>query len=135
MAKIVSDLKRKAVEDGGCGGGGVGLGGVGWLVLWFNCRIYLQRFRNFYKRNIYKIIWIWICGCKARHFQLLLLFGIMTEQVETLTRLRGTKAVYLQNMKNLEWSIISELQGFRNRFFFFFLKIKKVDEKILVLLS
>ena len=78
---------------------------VGVLVLWFNCRIYLQHFRNFYKRNIYRIICISICGCKARNFQLLLLFGIMTEPVETLTRLRGIKAVYLQNMKNLEWSI------------------------------
>lgn len=59
----------------------------------------------------------------------------MTEQVETLTRLRGTKAVYLQNMKNLEWSIISELQGFRNRFLEKLEKIKKVDEKLLEPLS
>ena len=60
----------------------------------------------------------------------MLLSGIMTEQAETLTRLRGTRAIYLRDTKNSERSILdktgtfscenedqtSELHGLRNVF-------------------
>ena len=72
----------------------------------------------------------------------------MTEQAEALTRLRGTRAVYLRHTKNLERSIldkigtfscenedqISELQGLRNGFSGKLEKIKELDEKLLELL-
>ena len=65
----------------------------------------------------------------------------MTEQLEALTRLSGTWAVYLRHTKNLERSIldkigtfscnnedqISELQGLRNGFSAKLKKIKELD--------
>ena len=72
----------------------------------------------------------------------------MTEQAEALTRLRGTRAVYLRHTNNLERSIldkivtfscenedqISELQGLRSGFSEKPEKIKELDEKLLELL-
>ena len=72
----------------------------------------------------------------------------MTEQAEGLSRLRGTRAVYLRHMKNMERSIldkigtfscenedqISELHALKNGFSEKISKIKELDEKMLELL-
>ena len=72
----------------------------------------------------------------------------MAEQAEALTRLRGTRSVYLRHTENLERSIldkigsfscenedqISELQRLRNGFSEKLEKIKELDEKLLELL-